>query len=41
MDIQRLLTSLSTRILFQFGVVIVAAIVLVAVNFDVIYPFYA
>ena len=41
MDIQRLLTSLSTRILFQFGVVIVAAIVLVAINFDFIYPFYA
>jgi hypothetical protein len=41
MQIQRLLTSFSTRILTQFGVVILAAVVLIAYHFDVIYPFYA
>ncbi len=41
MEIQRLLTSFSTRILTQFGVVILAAVVLIVYHFDVIYPFYA
>lgn len=41
MEIQRLLTSLSTRILTQFGVVILAALALIFFNYDVIYPFYA
>ena len=41
MDTQRLLVSQSTRILIQFGVVITAAVVLLAYNFDLIYPFYA
>ena len=41
MEIQRLLTSLSTRILTQFAVVILAALVLVGYNYDSIYPFYA
>ncbi len=40
MDIQRLLTSLSSRIIVQFTLVIAAAVVLVAFNFNVIYPFY-
>jgi len=41
MEIQRLLTSLSTRILTQFGVVILVTVALIAYNFDFIYPFYA
>jgi len=41
MEIQRLLTSLSTRILTQFGAVILAVIALIAYNYDFIYPFYA
>jgi hypothetical protein len=41
MEIKRLLTSFSNRILIQFGIVIVAAIALIAFNFDSIYPFYA
>jgi hypothetical protein len=41
MDNQRLLTSLSTRILIQFGVVFAIAIALIAYNFDSVYPFYA
>lgn len=41
MEIQRLLTSLSTRILTQFGVVILAVVALIAYNYDSIYPFYA
>jgi hypothetical protein len=41
MEIKRLLTSFSNKILIQFGIVIVAAIALVAFNFDSIYPFYA
>jgi hypothetical protein len=41
MEIKRLLTSFSNRILTQFGIVIVAAIALIAFNFDSIYPFYA
>jgi hypothetical protein len=40
MDIQRLLTGLSLKIIIQFGVVITAAILLVALNLDLIYPFY-
>ncbi len=41
MDIRRLLTSLSNRILTQFGIVIAAAIALITFYFDSIYPFYA
>jgi hypothetical protein len=37
MDIQRLLTGLSLKIIIQFGVVITAAILLVAFNLDLIY----
>jgi hypothetical protein len=40
MDIQRLLTGLSLKIIIQFGVVITATILLVAFNLDLIYPFY-
>jgi hypothetical protein len=40
MDIQRLLTGLSLKIIIQFGVVIAAGIALIALNFDLIYPFY-
>ncbi len=40
MEIQRLLTSLSLKIIIQFGVVVVAIISLIALNFDLIYPFY-
>ena len=40
MDIQRLLTGLSLKIIIQFGVVITAGIALVTLNFDLIYPFY-
>jgi len=40
MDIQRLLTGLSLKIIIQFGVVITAAILLVAFNLDLLYPFY-
>lgn len=40
MDIQRLLTSLSLKIIIQFGVVVSAAILLIALNFQLIYPFY-
>ena len=40
MDIQRLLTGLSLKIIIQFGVVITAGILLVALNLDLIYPFY-
>ena len=41
MDIKRLLTSLSSRILTQFAIVMLAAVVLIGFNFDSIYPFYA
>jgi len=41
MEIQRLLTSFSVRILTQFGVVILAVAALIAYNYDFIYPFYA
>ena len=40
MDIKRLLTSLSTRILTQFAFVMLAAVALIGFNFDSIYPFY-
>ncbi len=40
MDIQRLLTSLSSKIIVQFALVVAAAVVLIAFNFNVIYPFY-
>ena len=41
MDIKRLLTSLSNRILTQFAIVIVVVLALIAFNFDSLYPFYA
>ncbi len=41
MDIKRLLTNLSSKILVQFVVVIALVITLMAFNFDSIYPFYA
>lgn len=40
MDLQRLLTSLSTKIIIQFGVIIVAAMVMIGLNLEVVYPFY-
>ena len=40
MDIQRLLTGLSLKIIIQFGVVMAGGIALIAYNFDLIYPFY-
>ena len=40
MDIQRLLTSLSARIIVQFALVIAAAVILITLNYDVIQPFY-
>lgn len=40
MDIKRLLTSLSNKILTQFFIVIAASIALIAFNFGSIYPFY-
>ncbi len=40
MDMQRLLTGLSFKIIIQFGVVIGAGIVLATFYFDLIYPFY-
>ncbi len=40
MDLQRLLTSLSTKIIIQFGVVVVGMILLIAINADIVYPFY-
>ena len=40
MDIQRLLVSLSNKIIIQFSVVVAAAILLIAFNFELIYPFY-
>ncbi|MEM7564527.1 MAG: hypothetical protein AAF353_15980 [Pseudomonadota bacterium] len=40
MDIQRLLTSLSTRIIIQFVAVLVLAIIVIGYNFESIYPFY-
>lgn len=40
MDIQRLLTSQSTRIIVQFALVVLASAVLIALNYELIYPFY-
>lgn len=40
MDIQRLLVSLSNKIIIQFGVVVAISILLIAFNFELIYPFY-
>jgi type III secretory pathway component EscT len=40
MDIQRLLTSLSLKIIIQFAVVVIAVILLIALNFELLYPFY-
>ena len=40
MDTQRLLTSLSNKILIQFAVVVVATLALIGFNYDVVYPFY-
>ena len=40
MDIQRLLTGLSQKIIIQFCVVVVAGIALIVLNFDYVYPFY-
>ena len=40
MDIQRLMTGLSTKIIVQFVVVIIAALVLVFAFSDALYPFY-
>jgi hypothetical protein len=40
MDIQRLLTGSSNKIIVQLGVVVAAAVVLIALNYDIIYPFY-
>ena len=40
MDIQRLSTSLSFKVIVQFGVVAAAAVILTVFNFDIIYPFY-
>lgn len=40
MDMQRLTTSLSNRIIFQFAAVLVIALVLVIFNFELIRPFY-
>jgi hypothetical protein len=41
MDIKRLLTNFSSKILTQFVVVIALVVILMAFNFDSIYPFYA
>lgn len=40
MDMQRLTTSLSQRIIIQFALVVAIVIVLVALNFELIRPFY-
>ena len=40
MDMQRLTTSLSNRIIIQFAVVLVIALILVVLNFELIRPFY-
>jgi len=40
MDIQRLLTGSSFKIIVQLGVVAAAAIALIALNFDIVFPFY-
>ena len=40
MDIQRLLTGLSNKIIVQLGVVLLAAVILIVLNFGILYPFY-
>ena len=40
MEVQRLHTSLSSKIITQFSVVVVVVIILIALNFELIYPFY-
>ncbi len=40
MEVRRLQTSLSLKIITQFSVVVAATIILIVLNFDVIYPFY-
>ena len=40
MEVQRLHTSLSSKIITQFSVVVVTVIILIALNFELIYPFY-
>ena len=40
MDIQRLMTSLSTKIIVQFAVVLAVALALIAYFSDTLYPFY-
>ena len=40
MEVRRLQTSLSLKIIAQFSVVVGATIILIVLNFDVIYPFY-
>jgi hypothetical protein len=40
MEVRRLQTSLSLKIITQFSVVVGATIILIVLNFDVIYPFY-
>ena len=40
MEVQRLHTSLSSKIIIQFSVVVIAVVILIVLNFDLIYPFY-
>ncbi|MBT8437679.1 MAG: hypothetical protein KJP11_09925 [Gammaproteobacteria bacterium] len=40
MEVRRLQTSLSLKIITQFSLVVAATIILIVLNFDVIYPFY-
>lgn len=40
MEFQRLHTSLSSKIITQFSVVVATVIILIALNFELIYPFY-
>ena len=40
MEVRRLQTSLSLKIITQFSVVVGGTIILIVLNFDVIYPFY-
>ncbi|MGD2173114.1 MAG: hypothetical protein PVI79_18760 [Gammaproteobacteria bacterium] len=40
MDIQRLLTGSSSKIIIQLGAVAVVVIALIALNFDLVFPFY-
>ena len=40
MEVRRLQTSLSLKIIAQFSVVVGATIILIVLNYDVIYPFY-